>query len=110
VPGLAPNRIDGLVTLQRGAGYVELRGIFQDDVPVDDAGMSTSPSYFLSDLRVGATNLEMGDAMVAPFVGIANVFDETYVASVVPNAFGGRYYEPGPGRTFQVGVGVTWTR
>jgi iron complex outermembrane receptor protein len=52
----------------------------------------------------------MGDAMVAPFVGIANVFDETYVASVVPNAFGGRYYEPGPGRTFQVGVGVTWTR
>jgi outer membrane receptor protein involved in Fe transport len=30
-------------------------------------------------------------------LGIDNLFGESYSASVVPNAFGGRYYEPSPG-------------
>jgi iron complex outermembrane receptor protein len=108
VPGLAPTRVDGLLQLERGPGYVELRGLYQDDIPVDDGGRFSSPSYFLADARVGATDLEMGGANVAPFIGIANVFDRVYNASVVPNAFGARYFEPGPGRTYQIGVGVTW--
>ena len=110
VPGLAPNRIDALVQFQGELGYLELRGLFQDDVPVDDGGMHSSPSYFVTDVRVGSTELEMGDAIVAPFVGIANLFDERYNASVVPNAFGRRYFEPDPGRTYQVGFGITWGR
>jgi hypothetical protein len=32
------------------------------------------------------------------------VFGRTYNASVVVNAAGGRYFEPGPGRTFFVGL------
>ena len=109
VPGLAPTRIDGLVMYDASLGYVELRGLFQDEMPVDDAGTATSPSYVLFDVRVGSTSLSVGAATFAPFFGIANLFDERYNASVVPNAFGGRYYEPGPGRTVQMGVGVTWS-
>jgi iron complex outermembrane receptor protein len=37
-------------------------------------------------------------------VGIDNVFDRTWASNVVVNAAGGRYYEPGPGRTYYVGV------
>jgi len=110
VPGLSPNRVDGLLTLQNELGYVELRGLFQDEMPVNDAGTATSDSFFISDVRVGSTELSLGDAVVAPFVAVANVFDKEYVSSVVPNAFGGRYYEPGPGRTYQIGFGVTWRR
>jgi iron complex outermembrane receptor protein len=110
VPGLAPNRLDGLLTLQNDMGYVELRGLYQDEMPVDDDGTATSPSYFVADVRVGSTRLEVGNAVLAPFVGIANLLDEEYNSSVVPNAFGGRYYEPAPGRTFQFGFGVTWGR
>ena len=110
VPGLAPNRVDGLLTLQNELGYVELRGLFQDEMPVNDTGTASSDSYFIADVRIGSTELELEGALLQPFIGVANVFDEHYVSSVVPNAFGGRYYEPGPGRTYQIGLGVTWGR
>ena len=32
------------------------------------------------------------------------------MTSVVVNAFGGRYYEPGPGRTLHVGLTIGWPR
>jgi iron complex outermembrane receptor protein len=41
---------------------------------------------------------------VEVFLGIDNVFDEAYNGSVVPNAFGDRYFEPAPGRTVFGGV------
>jgi iron complex outermembrane recepter protein len=108
VPGLAPNRVDGLLTLDRGPGYLELRGLWQDDVPVDDANSATSPSYFLADVRLGLDELVFGNVDVAPFFAVANLFDTSYNASVVPNAFGSRYFEPGPGRTYRIGLGVAW--
>lgn len=108
VAGLAPNRVDGLLTLERGPGYVELRGLWQDDVPVDDANSATSPSYFLADARLGLDRLVLGNVNVSPFLAVANLFDTTYNASVVPNAFGSRYFEPGPGRTYRLGLGVAW--
>jgi len=43
-------------------------------------------------------------------VAVSNVFDVTYNSSVVVNAFGARYFEPGPGRTFSLGMGVTFGR
>jgi iron complex outermembrane receptor protein len=39
-----------------------------------------------------------------PFVGINNLFNERYNGSIVPNAVGGRYFEPAPGREFYVGL------
>lgn len=110
VPGLAPNRFDATLVLDRGPGFVELRGLWQDDVPVDDAASTTSPSYFVADARFGFDEIESGQFVLAPFVAIANIFDTVYNGSVVPNAFGSRYFEPGPARTYQVGFGLTWGR
>ena len=108
VPGLAPNRVDGLLLYQRGITFFELRGLWQDEMPVDDGGTSTSPSYFVMDARIGAEGLTLAGTRVSPFLGVANLFDATYNSSVVPNAFGRRYFEPGPPRTYRIGVGVTW--
>lgn len=108
VPGLAPNRLDGVVGVERGRIFGELRGIWQDDIPVTDDNSASAPSYVLVDVNVGLRQARVGDFSVQPFVGVANVFDESYVASVIPNAFGARYFEPGPPRTFRFGVGVNW--
>jgi len=108
IPGLAPNRFDGVLTLERGPGYVEVRGLWQDDVPVDDAGSSTSPSYFVADANIGLNGLDVGRLVLTPFLGVANILDETYNSSVVPNAFGSRYFEPAPPRNYRFGLGVTW--
>jgi iron complex outermembrane receptor protein len=108
VPGLAPNRVDGLLSLTRGMVFTDLRAIWQDDIPVNDANTAQSPSYVVVDVNAGLRQTRVGGFSVEPFVGVANLFDEDYVASVIPNAFGGRYFEPGPPRTFRFGVGVNW--
>jgi iron complex outermembrane receptor protein len=56
------------------------------------------------DLRGGWEALRMGRATVSPFAGIGNLLDRAYNTSVTVNAFGGRYYEPGPGRTVYAGI------
>jgi iron complex outermembrane receptor protein len=45
---------------------------------------------------------------VSPFVGINNLFDESYNSNIRINAFGARYYEPAPDRNFYGGVTLTF--
>lgn len=108
VPGLAPHRLDARVVTERGAAFVELRGLWQDAIPVDDAGTAASPGFFVVDARAGIRGMRLGRARLDPFVAVANVLDRRYNASVVVNAFGGRYFEPGPGRTLEAGARVTF--
>ena len=108
IPGLAPNRLDALFTATAGNGFFELRGLYQDDVPVDNGGAFFSESWVVVDARAGLQGVTLGTLDLEPFAAISNVFDRTYNSSVVVNAFGSRYFEPGPGRTFRFGLGVTW--
>lgn len=48
--------------------------------------------------------MRAGGARVAPFAGVVNLFDREHNTAVTVNAFGRRYYEPGPGRSFYAGV------
>jgi iron complex outermembrane receptor protein len=110
IPGLSPHRLDGRVLLLRGPAYAELRGLYQDAVPVDDENSVTSPPYFLADLKLGLDRLRAGATTIAPFLSVANLFDRRYNTAVVVNAFGARFFEPGPGRTFQAGFSVVLER
>ncbi|MDA0311281.1 MAG: TonB-dependent receptor [Gemmatimonadetes bacterium] len=110
VPGLAPQRLDALFQAEVGRGFVELRGLYQSDIPVDNGGNFASPSYFLMDARAGLEDFAVGTLQISPFVGVANLFGWTYNSSVIVNAFGSRYFEPGPGRTFSMGAGITFGR
>jgi len=60
------------------------------------------------DVRVGHQGFSLGATTVKPFAGVSNVLDEQYVSSVVVNSTGGTYYEPGPARSFSLGVNVAW--
>jgi iron complex outermembrane receptor protein len=73
---------------------------------VNDANTERSPSYVVHGLRVGARELRLGATELSPHVGVLNLFDREYNTSVVVNAFGGRYYEPGPPRSVYGGVSV----
>jgi iron complex outermembrane receptor protein len=72
---------------------------------VDDANTASNPSYRTVDLRFSLDRTEHGWPLRV-FLGIDNLFDERYNGSVVPNAFGARYYEPAPG--IEVYGGVSW--
>jgi iron complex outermembrane receptor protein len=49
------------------------------------------------DVRAGALLLQ-------PHIGVLNLFDRDHNTSVVVNAFGGRFYEPGPPRSLYGGL------
>ena len=108
VPGLAPHRLDAIASYARGPGFVELRGLYQDAVPANDAGEASTDAYFVADVRFGLDRLGSGSARISPYAAVENLFDRRYTSSVAVNAFGSRYFEPGPGRTFRVGVDVSW--
>ena len=122
IPGLAPQRADVVLRLNPlgrfpglGSAYAEVAATHVDDVPVNDRNTDgfSAPSYSLLDIRAGLQSVRLARVTVSPWVAVTNLLDEYYVASVVPNAAAAtpaaaRYYDPGPGRSFQVGLRASW--
>ncbi len=108
IPGLAPHRLDGLLRITRNSWYGEIRGDYVDRVPVDNGNSAFADSYGLIDLRTGLDRFSVGRLVISPFGGVTNLFDTDYSASVSVNAFGGRFFEPGPGRAFYIGLGAAY--
>ncbi len=108
VPGVAPLVAEAEVSFAARSGwYTAVAAEAAGRTAVDDAGEADSPGYSLLDLRAGRTGLTLGGPGAPTldlFGGVTNVLDTRYNASVTVNAFGGRYYEPGPGRTLYLGV------
>lgn len=108
VPGLAPQRVQGVLRFNPNLGFGEIVGTYVDVVPVNDTNTASAPSYFLVDVRAGLNPINAGGISVAPWVAVANVTDERYIASAAVNATGNRYYEPGPSRSLQFGLRAVW--
>ena len=109
-PGAPGNR------LFFGANYTAPFGLrsgatvrWVDEFAVNNANSIYNWAYTVVDLRFGY-EFPWGDTDVRPFLGLDNIFDERYNSSIITNAFGGRYFEPSPGRevyagfTFSFGV------
>ncbi|MEQ8953297.1 MAG: TonB-dependent receptor [Gammaproteobacteria bacterium] len=60
-------------------------------------------SYTLANWRLGA-DYRIGSSVLSPFIGINNLSDQEYYSNIRINAFGGRYFEPAPGRNVYAGV------
>jgi iron complex outermembrane receptor protein len=104
IPGRAPHLLDLQVEQRFSRGFLGLRTRWTGDIAVDDENTAEAEGYLLVDLRTGLQPLTLGSTRITPWISVQNLFDEMYVSSVAVNAFGGRYYEPGPDRTFQIGV------
>jgi len=114
VPGVAPHRLEGLLRVGApGVWAVEVRGESTAATPSNDANApnALSPSYRLLDLRASANAVPVRSGIsISPFLAITNLRDEPYNSSVTVNAFGGRFFEPGPGRTLVLGGSVLFQR
>ncbi|HKK93959.1 MAG TPA: TonB-dependent receptor [Longimicrobiales bacterium] len=109
IPGVAPTRVDLTLETPLGPGRIGADLRHTGEIPVDDEGGPEAPSATTLDLRASG-RFDTGLGSVSPWLAVRNVTDETWVASVVPNAFGGRYFEPGPGRTVEVGLALSFVR
>ena len=104
VPGVRPWTA-ALAVVARPGGHlvIELGYDAVGDMVVDDANETRAPGYHLFGARAAAP-VRLGRWPVRVHAGIENALDERYVSSVVPNAFGARFFEPGPGRSFHIGI------
>ena len=108
VPGIAPHRweLSLLASPPRGP-FAGLDARYVSSTPVADTDADArfaSPAYALVDVRGGWEGARAAGLEFAPFAGVTNLLDRGYNTSVVINAFGGRYYEPGPGRSLYAGL------
>ncbi len=111
IPGVAPNRAEILVAYDAPGGwYLSASGRYVDAIPVDNANDATAAAYLIGDIRLGWHRVPIGSTALSPFIGVSNVLDHAYVSAVTPNAFGGRYFEPGPGRALWLGLGWRFSR
>ena len=91
-----------------GGLVVELEERYLAATPVNDANAAAtaSPAYALTNVRVGLDDVQLVGTRLSPFVGVTNLLDRDYNTSVTVNAFGRRYYEPGPGRSIYAGASL----
>ncbi len=104
VPGLAPHRGRAAVRWTPELFFAELSATYSHRIPVNDDNSQHAPSHTLAELRGGVRGLDVGSLRLEPWLAVTNLLDRQHITSVTVNAFGGRFYEPGPGRTLQVGV------
>ena len=108
IPGIPENFGSFVIEYRKPAGFfvrwtTRIVGSFY----ADDANDTLIESYTTSDLRLGFEQ-SFGNWTFSPFLGINNVFDESYFGNIRINAFGGRYYEPAPDRNFYGGLQASY--
>ena len=105
-PGAPPHRIF------TGFNYTAPFGLrsgatvrWVDDYTLNNRNTVFNWAHTVVDLRFGYETTR-GDTTLRPFIGLDNLFDERYNSSAITNAFGGRYFEPSPGREIYGGLTI----
>jgi iron complex outermembrane receptor protein len=86
--------------------WAELEEAHSSGYLVSDAANTSTSPWWTTNVRLGWSGTSGGGVRLNPFVGFNNVFNRSYVGSVVINAAAGRYYEPAPGRNLYVGFSL----
>jgi len=66
-------------------------------------------SFVVSSLRA-SYEMQRGDWLLRPFIGVNNLFDEDYNSNIRINAFGARYFEPAPDRNVYAGITINFQK
>lgn len=107
LPGIPPHRLFGDVRAGRRGWWARLALESVSAYFANDANTEKNDGYTVVDVYAGHEGLSVGRVRLQPFARVGNLFDAQYSGSVSINAFGGRFYEPAPGRTFEAGLNVT---
>ncbi|HUP89574.1 MAG TPA: TonB-dependent receptor [Longimicrobiales bacterium] len=104
LPGIPPHHLFARATFERGDVSLEPQLEWSSSYFADDANsaVGTNDGFVLANL-IGRAALKDRFEL---YGGINNVRDERYNGSVVVNAAGGRFFEPGPGRSYFLGFKI----
>ena len=86
-----------------------LETVYSGNLYANNANTVEVSSYTVANLRF-SIDIRGGKWLFQTYAGINNLFDESYNDNIRINAFGGRYFEPAPGRHVYVGVTANYAR
>ncbi|MEX2122902.1 MAG: TonB-dependent receptor [Woeseia sp.] len=108
LPGLPRHFGYAGVSYRSDAGlYARLEAVYSGALYADNANTTKVDSHVVTNFRA-SREFETGSWLIQPYLGVNNVFNESYFSSIRVNAFGGRYYEPAPERNVYAGVTVRY--
>ena len=113
---LSGNRLTGTTphTLSAGLDFSERHGFYlnpslshQARVVLNDANTEEAAGYWVFGAR-GGWRRTLGQLEINLYAGIDNATNRNYSLGNDLNAFGGRYFQPAPGRAWYVGTQAGW--
>lgn len=108
IPGIARNMGYASFGYQPEQGWYAGSDIrYMGDIMANDANTAKAPSWTVVGLTTGY-KWSYGKMDMDLFGRVDNLFDRTYVGSVIVNESKGRYFEPAPGRNFGIGMNLAW--
>jgi iron complex outermembrane receptor protein len=110
MPGLPENFAYAALTYRASPGLVtRFETIYSGELFANNANSVVVRNYAVSNIRA-SYEIVTGDWMIRPYLGINNIFDQSYNSNIRINAFGGRYYEPAPELNYYAGVVVNFRK
>jgi iron complex outermembrane receptor protein len=108
IPGIPEQQLQGTATWKLRDLFAVGEVLSKGKVFVNDANAASAPAFTIVNARIGG-RAAFGRPWLSPVVGVQNLFDKQYVNSVAVNAAGAsvaatKFYEPGAGRTWFIGL------
>ena len=99
----------GLTYNSDGGFSGTIEAVYSGDLFANNANTAEVSGYTVANLRL-AKEFTNDRWLYRPYIGINNMFDESYNSNIRINAFGGRYFEPAPPRNIYAGIVVNFRR
>jgi iron complex outermembrane receptor protein len=106
IPGLPEQTFFAELAWQKpDFGYARVDIRYTGSIYADNANATKVSDYTVVNVRGGKVLID-GKPKLTLYGGIKNLFNAAYYSNIRINAFGGRYYEPAPARTWYLGIEV----
>ncbi|QKG51885.1 TonB-dependent receptor family protein [Hymenobacter sp. BRD67] len=107
--GTAPHTLSaGLDFTQQLGFYLSPTVSHQSTLPLNDANTDYAAGYWVFGSRAGWRHTLFAKLNVDIYGGLDNIANIRYSLGNDLNAFGGRYFQPAPGRNYYTGALVAW--
>jgi len=109
IPGVPPIRFGSVLTYTPGQHSFSIDNEWVASYYTNNQNSAENDSYALLNFRWSASaNKVFENVSIRPFLSIQNILNTRYNTSVAINGFGGRFFEPGADRNFNVGIQINF--
>lgn len=107
--GVSPHTVWARVQMETAPGiYLNVHHNFTDEIPLNDANTVFAPSYHLLMAKLGYRKSLGSRFILDAYIGGDNLLDQRYSLGNDLNAFGGRFYQPAPSRSYYGGLSLNY--